>query len=63
MPISEKKGNKQNTVRVLLLARCKQNVTIRMKPTSDVHDIRQTGLQEVTFRKNVSDNLYNSIPP
>jgi len=56
MPISEKKGNKQNTVRALLLARRKQNVTIRMKPASDVHDFTQTGLQEVTFRRNDSDN-------
>jgi hypothetical protein len=32
MPASEKKGNKQNTVRASLFARCKQNVTIRKKP-------------------------------
>jgi len=32
VPTYEKKENKQNTFRILLLARCKQNVTIRMEP-------------------------------
>ena len=63
LPTSEKKGNKRNTVRALLLARCKQNVTIRRKPPSDAHDFTQTGLQDVTLRRNVSDNLENAIAP